>query len=182
MEAILLGDLCVFVWLIFTAEVAAGTSHRSHRSRHTDCRPDNNGAHAQCGRTSSSRLRIYKYTVPIVSQVRGLCSRYRRKGNRPVKKGRRAFPHRPDAVPVLEGQQPQWRSWRAQASQRELGETQKGANAKIVEARAAIAQATSKIGEATARRSSRANVSTRIASWLPQGRATASISSRRKRA
>jgi hypothetical protein len=34
------------------AEVAAVEHHiASHRSRHPHCRPDNNGAHAQCGRT-----------------------------------------------------------------------------------------------------------------------------------
>src|SRR5258705_13994576 len=77
---------------------------------------------------SSSRLRIYKYTVPIVSQVRGRVLEVPvEEGNRLVKKGDVLF--RIDPIPYqLEVNSLKAQLATAQASQRELGETQKGAN------------------------------------------------------
>ena len=100
---------------------------------------------------SSSKLRVYRYVVPIVSQVRGRVLEVPvEEGNRLVKKGEVLF--RIDPTPYqLEVDSLAAQLATAQAGQRELLESQKGANAKIVEARAAIAQATSKIGEVTAR-------------------------------
>ena len=100
---------------------------------------------------SSSRLRVFKYTVPIVSQVRGRVLEVPiEEGNRLVRKGEVLF--RIDPLPYqLEVNSLKAQLATAQAGQRELGESQKGANAKIVEARGAIAQATSKVGEVTAR-------------------------------
>src|SRR6185295_17242729 len=100
---------------------------------------------------SSSKLRVFKYTVPIVSQVRGRVLEVPvEEGNRPVKKGDVLF--RIDPVPYqLEVNSLEAQLATAQASQRELAESQKGANAKTAETRAAILQATSRINEVTAR-------------------------------
>ena len=100
---------------------------------------------------STAKLRIYKYTVPIVSQVRGRVLEVPvEEGNRLVKKGEVLF--RIDPVPYqLEVNSLQAQLATAQASQRELVESQKGANAKTAETRAAILQATSKIAEVNAR-------------------------------
>ncbi len=71
-------------------------------------------------------------------------------GNRLIKKGDVLF--RIDPTPYqLEVNSLNAQLATAQASQRELLESQKGANAKTVEARATIAEATSKIAEVTAR-------------------------------
>lgn len=100
---------------------------------------------------SSSQLRVYRYTVPIVSQVRGRVLEVPiEEGNRLVRKGDVLF--RIDATPYqLEVNSLKAQLAGALGSQRELGENQKGATAKAVEARAAIAQATAKIGETNAR-------------------------------
>ncbi len=100
---------------------------------------------------SSSRLRVYRYVVPIVSQVRGRVLEVPvEEGNRLVRKGDVLF--RIDPTPYqLEVNSLGAQLATAQASQRELLESQKGANAKTVEARAAIAEATSKIAEINAR-------------------------------
>src|SRR5206468_444718 len=99
---------------------------------------------------SSSKLRVYRYTVPIVSQVRGRVLEVPiEEGNRLVKKGEVLF--RIDPTPYqLEANSLNAQLATAQASQRELLESQKGANAKTVEARATIAEATSKIAEVRA--------------------------------
>jgi multidrug resistance efflux pump len=100
---------------------------------------------------SSSKLRVYKYTVPIVSQVRGRVLEVPvEEGNRLVRKGDVLF--RIDPVPYqLEVNTLKAQLATTEASQRELVESQKGANAKTAETRAAIAQANSKIAEVTAR-------------------------------
>ena len=100
---------------------------------------------------SSSKLRVYRYVVPIVSQVRGRVLEVPvEEGNRLVKKGEVLF--RIDPTPYqLEVDSLAAQLATAQAGQRELLESQKGANAKTVEARAAIAEATSKIAEVNAR-------------------------------
>ena len=100
---------------------------------------------------SSTKLRIFKYTVPIVSQVRGRVLEVPvEEGNRPVKKGDVLF--KIDPVPYqLEFNSLQAQLATAQASQRELFESQKGANAKTAETQAAIMAATSRIAEVNAR-------------------------------
>ena len=85
-----------------------------------------------------------EYTVPIVSQVRGRVLEVPiEEGNRPVHKGDVLF--RIDPLPYqLEVNNLQAQLATAQAGQRELVESQKGANAKTTETQAAILQATIK--------------------------------------
>ena len=100
---------------------------------------------------SSADVRVYRYTVPIVSQVRGRVIEVPiEEGNVPVKKGDVLF--RIDPTPY----QLQVNTLKAQlenagAQERELQESQKGAEAKIAEAKGTIAQAQARIGEVTAR-------------------------------
>jgi multidrug resistance efflux pump len=100
---------------------------------------------------SSSDVRVYKYTIPIVSQVKGRVIEVPvEEGNRLVKKGDVLFkvdptPYQLD-VNTLEAQLAN-----AQASQRELEEQAKGAKAKVAETRSAIAQAASRTREVSAR-------------------------------
>ncbi|MCL4798100.1 MAG: biotin/lipoyl-binding protein [Burkholderiales bacterium] len=100
---------------------------------------------------SSSDVRVYKYTVPIVSQVRGrVLDVPVVEGNVLVKKGDVLFridptPYQLD-VNTLEAQLAN-----AQAQQRELEEQAKGAKAKVSETRSAIVQAQSRTREVDAR-------------------------------
>jgi multidrug resistance efflux pump len=100
---------------------------------------------------SSSDVRVYKYTVPIVSQVRGrVVDVPVEEGNRLVKKGEVLFkvdptPYELD-VKVLEAQ-----LVNSQAGQRELKESARGAAAKTAETRGAIAQAASRTREIDAK-------------------------------
>jgi multidrug resistance efflux pump len=100
---------------------------------------------------SSADVRVYRFTVPIVSQVRGRVVEVPiEEGNVPVKKGDVLF--RIDPTPY----QLQVNTLKAQlenagAQERELQESLKGAQAKIAEAKSAIAQSTARIGEVTAR-------------------------------
>jgi multidrug resistance efflux pump len=100
---------------------------------------------------SSSDVRVYKYTIPIVSQVRGRVLEVPVvEGNVLVKKGDVLFridptPYQLD-VNTLEAQLAN-----AQASQRELQESVKGAQAKIAETRGAIEQSASRTREVSAR-------------------------------
>jgi multidrug resistance efflux pump len=88
---------------------------------------------------SSSDVRVYKYTVPIVSQVRGRVIEVPLvEGNILVKKGEVLF--RVDPTPYQ-------LQVNTLASQLELQESAKGAQAKIAEARSAIAEAASKSRE-----------------------------------
>src|SRR6476660_1473982 len=82
---------------------------------------------------SSSDVRVYKYTVPIVSQVRGRVIEVPiEEGNRPVKKGDVLF--RIDPTPYqLQVNTLQAQLASASAQQRELEESVKGAQGKIVE-------------------------------------------------
>src|SRR4051794_19012916 len=86
---------------------------------------------------SSSDVRVYKYTVPIVSQVRGRVIEVPvEEGNRLVKKGEVLF--RVDPTPYqLEVNTLEAQLANAQAGQRELKESAKGAAAKIDETRGA---------------------------------------------
>jgi multidrug resistance efflux pump len=100
---------------------------------------------------SSAEVRVYKYTIPIVSQVKGRVIEVPVvEGNVLVKKGDVLFrvdptPYQLD-VNVLEAQLAT-----AQGSQREIEESAKGAKAKIAETRGAIDQATSRTREVVAK-------------------------------
>ena len=100
---------------------------------------------------SSADVRVYKYTVPIVSQVKGRVIEVPvEEGNRLVKKGDVLFKIDPQpyqlAVNQLEAQLAS-----AGASEKELEESQKAARGKIEEARGAILQAKARIGEVSAK-------------------------------
>ena len=100
---------------------------------------------------SSADVRVYKYTVPIVSQVRGRVVEVPvEEGNRLVKKGEVLFKVDPTPydldVKVLEAQLAN-----TQAGQRELKESARGAAAKTAETRGAIAQAASRTREIDAK-------------------------------
>src|SRR5262245_53495052 len=93
---------------------------------------------------SSADVRVFKYTIPIVSQVKGRVIEVPvEEGNRLVKKGDVLFKIDPEpyrlAVNQLEAQLAS-----AGASQKELLESQKGA-------RSAIEQATARVREVDAR-------------------------------
>jgi multidrug resistance efflux pump len=100
---------------------------------------------------SSSDLRVVKYNVPIVSQVRGRVIEVPvEEGNRPVKTGDILF--RIDPTPYqLEVNTLEAQLANAQGSQREVQESAKGAQAKIAETRGAIEQAASRTREVQAR-------------------------------
>ncbi|HEU4923228.1 MAG TPA: HlyD family secretion protein [Burkholderiales bacterium] len=100
---------------------------------------------------SSPDVRVYKYTIPIVSQVRGRVIEVPvEEGNRLVKKGEVLF--RIDPTPyALEVNTLEAQLANAQGSQREVEESQKGARAKIDETRGAIAAATSRTREISAK-------------------------------
>ncbi len=100
---------------------------------------------------SSAKLRVFKYTIPIVSQVRGRVLEVPvEEGNRLMHKGDVLFkvdptPYQLD-VASLEAQLAL-----AQGGQRETEETLTGANAKVLEARASIAQANARLAEVDAK-------------------------------
>ena len=100
---------------------------------------------------SSTDMRVYRYTVPIVSQVRGRVIEVPiEEGNRPVKKGDVLF--RIDPTPYqLQVNTLQAQLANAVGGQKEVEESLKGAQAKVTESRSAIDQAGSRINEVTAR-------------------------------
>ncbi|HQR22721.1 MAG TPA: HlyD family secretion protein [Burkholderiaceae bacterium] len=100
---------------------------------------------------SSSDVRVYRYVVPIVSQVRGRVIEVPiEEGNRPVKKGDVLF--RIDPTPyqlqvnVLEAQLAN-----AIAQQKQLGESLKGAKATVAGAQSSIAAAEARTREVSAK-------------------------------
>ena len=100
---------------------------------------------------SSTDVRVFKYTVPIVSQLRGRVIEVPvEEGNRLVKKGEVLFKIDPEpyqlAVNQLEAQLAS-----AIASQKEQEESLKGARGKVSEARSGIEQATARSAEVNAR-------------------------------
>ena len=130
---------------------------------------------------SSAKLRVFKYVIPIVSQVRGRVLEVPvEEGNRLVHKGEVLFkidptPYQLD-VANLEAQLAL-----AQGGQRETEESLTGANAKVTEARATIAQAGAQASPRSTQGSrSRACASSRTASSRNPAPARASISSRRR--
>jgi multidrug resistance efflux pump len=100
---------------------------------------------------TSSDLRVYRYTVPIVSQVRGRVIEVPiEEGNRPVKKGDVLF--RIDPTPYqLQVNTLQAQLASAVAQQREIEESYKGAQAKVAETKDVTAQAGARIAEINAR-------------------------------
>jgi multidrug resistance efflux pump len=100
---------------------------------------------------SSADVRVFRYTVPIVSQVRGRVIEVPiEEGNRPVKKGDVLF--RIDPTPYqLQVNTLQAQLANAVGGQKEVEESFKGAQAKVTEARSAIDQAGARINEITAR-------------------------------
>jgi len=100
---------------------------------------------------SSSDVRVFKYTVPIVSQVKGRVIEVPvEEGNRLVKKGEVLF--KVDPTPYqLDLNNLEAQLANAAASQRELEESLKGARGKVAEARSAIDQATARMREVSAR-------------------------------
>jgi len=100
---------------------------------------------------SSADLRVFRYTVPIVSQVRGRVIEVPiEEGNRPVKKGDVLF--RIDPTPYqLQVNTLQAQLANAAAQQKELQESFKGAQAKVTETKGAIEQAAARTAEVAAR-------------------------------
>ena len=100
---------------------------------------------------SSANVRVFKYTVPIVSQVRGRVIEVPvEEGNRLVRKGDVLF--RIDPTPYqLDINSLEAQLANTAASQRELEESLKGARGKVAEARGAIGQAVARTREVSAR-------------------------------
>jgi len=99
---------------------------------------------------SSADVRVIKYVVNVVPQVRGKVIEVPVEPNRPVKKGDVLF--RIDPTPYLiqvRGLEAQLEN--AQGTARELEEQLVGASGKVREARAAIAQAVARVKEVGAR-------------------------------
>jgi len=100
---------------------------------------------------SSADVRVFRFTVPIVSQVRGRVIEVPiEEGNIPVKKGDVLF--RIDPTPYqLQVNTLQAQLANAIAQQKELEESLKGAQAGVAAAKSAIEQATAKTAEVNAR-------------------------------
>ena len=153
MEAILLGIYSFFVWLIF---IKLKWLPWNTASQVTVVIIPIVGLAAlilllNVFAPSSSDVRVYKYTVPIVSQVRGRVIEVAvEEGNRLVRKGDVLFRIDPTPyeleVSVLEAQ-----LVGMQGSQRELVEQEKGAYAKIAESQARAREVTARL-ELTRRR------------------------------
>src|SRR5215470_4456972 len=100
---------------------------------------------------SSADLRVYRYTVPIVSQVRGRVIEVPiEEGNRPVKKGDVLF--RIDPTPYqLQVNTLTAQLASASAQQKETQESLKGAQANVAAAKSNIAQAAARTTEVSAK-------------------------------
>jgi multidrug resistance efflux pump len=100
---------------------------------------------------SSHDVRVFRYTIPIVSQVRGRVLEVPiQEGNVPVKKGDVLF--RIDPTPYqLQVNTLQAQLANAVAQTKETEESLKGAQAKVTESKGAIAQAAARAAEVTAR-------------------------------
>ena len=161
-------------------QVAAVEHHvAGHRRHHPDRRADGADPHAERLRAVVGEVRVFKYTIPIVSQVRGRVLEVPvEEGNRLVHKGDVLF--RIDPTPYqLDVANLEAQLANAQGGQRETEESLTGAKAKVMEARAAIAQA--ERAHRRSRREARARAQARRAE--PRARAspapaTASTSSR----
>jgi multidrug resistance efflux pump len=99
---------------------------------------------------SSADVRVLKYVVNIVPQVRGRVTEVPVEPNRPVKKGDVLF--KIDPTPYqLQVQALEAQLENALGTSRELEEQLVGAAGKVAEARGAIAQATARSGEVSAK-------------------------------
>lgn len=100
---------------------------------------------------SSSDVRVFRYSVPIVSQVRGRVIEVPiEEGNRPVKKGDVLF--RIDPTPYqLQVNTLQAQLANAIAQTKETEESLKGAQGKVAETKGAIEQAAANIAEVSAK-------------------------------
>ncbi|MEP7327790.1 MAG: HlyD family secretion protein [Betaproteobacteria bacterium] len=100
---------------------------------------------------SSADLRVFKYTVSVVPQVRGRVIEVPvEEGNRRVAKGDVLF--RIDPTPYqLEVNALQAQLANTAAQQREIEESAKGAQGKVAESKAGISQATARAAEVSAR-------------------------------
>ncbi|HXX86437.1 MAG TPA: HlyD family secretion protein [Casimicrobiaceae bacterium] len=100
---------------------------------------------------SSPDVRVFRYTVPIVSQVRGRVIEVPiEEGNVPVKKGDVLF--RIDPTPYqLQVDTLAAQLSNAVAQQKEIEESLKGAQAKVTETKGAIEQATARTAEVNAK-------------------------------
>src|SRR5262249_49927341 len=100
---------------------------------------------------SSPDVRVFRYTVPIISQVRGRVTEVPiEEGNVLVKKGDVLF--RIDPTPYqLQVNTLQAQLANAIAQQKELEESLKGAKAKVTESTSGIAQAAAKSAEVSAK-------------------------------
>jgi multidrug resistance efflux pump len=153
MEAILLGIYAFFVWLIF---IKLKWLPWNTKSQVVVAIIPIVGLTAlilllNVYAPSSADVRVYKYTVPIVSQVRGRVIEVPvEEGNRLVKKGEVLF--RVDPTPYqLTVNQLEAQLLNAAAGQRELDESLKQARGKVVESTAGIEQATGRVREVSAR-------------------------------
>ena len=100
---------------------------------------------------SSNDVRVIRYTIPIVSQVRGRVIEVPiEEGNRPVKKGDVLFKIDPTPY-ALEVANLEAQLSTTSASQRELEANLRSARAKRAEAKSAIASAEAKTSEVSAR-------------------------------
>ena len=147
MEAILLGIYSFFVWLIFIK---------------LKWLPWNTKTQVICAiipivglavlvlllnvfAPSSADVRVYKYTVPIVSQVKGRVLEVPvEEGNRLVKKGDVLFKIDPQPYKLAVGQLEAQLAV-AEASQRELDEQLKGARGAVEQAAARLREVTAKL-------------------------------------
>jgi multidrug resistance efflux pump len=100
---------------------------------------------------SSSDVRVFRFTVPIVSQVRGRVIEVPiEEGNRLIKKGDVLF--RIDPTPYqLQVNTLQAQLANAVAQQKEVEESLKGAQGKVVETKGAIEQTQARIAEVSAK-------------------------------
>src|SRR5215468_3596555 len=135
MEILLLGIYCFFVWLIF---IKLKWLPWNIGTQVTVVIIPVVGLSAtilalNIYAPSSSDVRVFKYTVPIVSQVRGRVIEVPvSEGNRPVKKGDVLF--RIDPTPYqLTVNQLQAQLANAEAQQRQLDESLNVSKAKVVE-------------------------------------------------
>jgi multidrug resistance efflux pump len=100
---------------------------------------------------SSTDVRVFKYTVPIVSQVRGRVIEVPvEEGNRPVKKGDVLFKIDPTPYQLTVNQLSAQLA-NAESQQRQLDESLNVAKAKVVESSKGIEQATARVREVQAR-------------------------------
>ena len=153
MEAILLGIYAFFVWLIF---IKLKWLPWNTKSQVIVAIIPIVGLTAlilllNVYAPSSSDVRVYKYTVPIVSQVRGRVLEVPvEEGNRPVKKGDVLFKLDPTPYQLTVNQLLAQLA-NAQAQQRELDESLNVAKAQVVESSKAIDQASARVREVQAK-------------------------------